>query len=67
MHDIYELADPPARREIPIYRPQDRIGSPYLHADRSKIIGIVETDASDEVRGFDKATPETEVIGDLRG
>ena len=65
MHDIYELADPPARREIPIYRPQDRIGSPYLQTDRNKIIGIVETDAGDEVRGFDKATPETEVIGDL--
>jgi acetyl-CoA hydrolase len=63
MHDIYEPADPPARREIPIYRPQDRIGSPFLHTDRAKIVGIVETDASDEVKGFDEATPETEAIG----
>ncbi|MGD0974122.1 MAG: succinate CoA transferase [Candidatus Korobacteraceae bacterium] len=63
MHDIYEPADPPARREIPIYRPQDRIGSPFLHADRAKIVGIVETDANDEVKGFDEATPETEAIG----
>ncbi|MGA2962103.1 MAG: succinate CoA transferase [Candidatus Korobacteraceae bacterium] len=63
MHDIYEPADPPARREIPIYRPQDRIGSPFLHADRAKIVGIVETDVIDEVRGFDEATPETEAIG----
>ena len=27
MHDIYEPADPPYRREIPIYTPSDRIGS----------------------------------------
>ncbi|MDR0863858.1 MAG: acetyl-CoA hydrolase, partial [Candidatus Symbiothrix sp.] len=26
MHDIYELADPPVRREIPIYKPSDKIG-----------------------------------------
>ena len=26
MHDIYEPADPPMRREIPIYQPSDRIG-----------------------------------------
>lgn len=28
MHDLYEPADPPNRREIPIYSPSDRIGSP---------------------------------------
>ena len=30
MHDIYEPADPPHRREIPIYKPSDRIGSPII-------------------------------------
>jgi acetyl-CoA hydrolase len=65
MHDIYEPADPPYRREIPIYRPQDRIGSPLVRVDPSKIAGIVETDAGDEVKGFDEATPETEAIGNL--
>ena len=43
MHDIYEPADPPVRREIPIYSPSDRIGSPYIKVDPSKIIGVVET------------------------
>ena len=43
MHDIYEPADPPARREIPVYTPSDRIGTPYLKVDPKKIVGIVET------------------------
>ena len=32
-HDIYQPADPPHRREIPIYRPSDRIGVPYIQVD----------------------------------
>ncbi|WP_314791095.1 acetyl-CoA hydrolase/transferase family protein [Tannerella forsythia] len=43
MHDIYEPADPPMRREIPIYQPSDRIGKPYVKVDPKKIVGIVET------------------------
>ncbi|MGP1463494.1 acetyl-CoA hydrolase/transferase family protein [Tannerella sp.] len=43
MHDIYEPADPPIRREIPIYQPSDRIGKPYVKVDPKKIIGVVET------------------------
>jgi len=43
MHDIYEPADPPHRREIPIYKPSDRIGTPYLKVDPNKIAGVVET------------------------
>ena len=30
LHDIYEPADPPYRKQIPIYTPSDRIGSPIL-------------------------------------
>lgn len=63
MHDIYEPADPPARREIPIYRPGDRIGSPLIYVDPSRIAGVVETDAPDETGGFDPPTPETDTIG----
>ena len=43
MHDIYEPADPPARREIPVYTPSDRIGTPYIKIDPKKIVGVVET------------------------
>ena len=43
MHDVYEPLDPPYRREIPIYKPSDRIGLPYVQVDPKKIIGVVET------------------------
>ena len=64
LHDIYEPADPPYRREIPIYRPSDRIGLPYIQVDPKKIVGIVETDAPDEVAGFADASPVTNKIGE---
>ena len=63
MHDIYEPADPPHRREIPIYAAADRIGSPVIKVDPSRIAGVVETAADDEITGFDEATPVTEKIG----
>jgi len=42
MHDIYEPLDPPLRREIPIYKPSDRIGTPVVKVDPAKIVGVVE-------------------------
>jgi succinate CoA transferase len=63
IHDIYEPADPPIRREIPIYRASDRIGTPLLQVDPAKIAGVVECELPDEGAGFDDATPETEKIG----
>ncbi len=33
LHDVYEPLDPPYRREIPIFKPSDRIGQP-LHPGR---------------------------------
>lgn len=44
IHDIYEPADPPVRREIPVYTPGDRIGVPYIQVYPGKIAGIVEPD-----------------------
>ncbi len=63
-HDIYEPADPPARREVPIYRVSDRIGSPMVKVDPSKIVGIVETNEPDETGGFDEPSAETRRIGE---
>ena len=63
MHDIYEPADPPHRGEIPIFHASDRIGSPIMTVDPSRIVGIVETERDDETGGYDAATPETETIG----
>ena len=51
------------RREIPIYKPSDRIGLPYIQVDPKKIIGVVETNWPDEARSFAAADPLTDKIG----
>jgi acetyl-CoA hydrolase len=48
MHDVYITRRPPHRREIPIFHPLDKIGTPYAMVDPAKILGIVETNAADE-------------------
>ncbi len=62
-HDIYEPADPPYRREIPVYAPSNRIGTPYIQVDPKKIIGIVETNKPDEARPFNDPDEVTTKIG----
>ncbi len=64
-HDIYEPEDPPHRREIPIYRPSDRIGSQTIHVDPDKIVGIVETDLEDRSKEFSVPGETTKRIGEL--
>ncbi len=63
IHDIYEPLDPPLRREIPVYKPSDRIGSPVLKVDPKKILCVVETKRPDEVGGFAPLDEVTEKIG----
>lgn len=62
-HDLYEPADPPLRREIPIYSPSDRVGSPTIKVDPRKIAGIVRTDTPDETGAFDEPDEVTNRIG----
>jgi acetyl-CoA hydrolase len=62
-HDIYEPADPPHRREIPVYSVSDRIGSPLISVSPSKIAGVVEVDVDDDPVEFSPATAVTEQIG----
>jgi len=63
-HDNYQPADPPHRREIPVYKPSDRIGSEIIKVDPAKIVGVVETDLPDETGGFDAPNPDTLKIGE---
>ena len=63
MHDIYLPLDPPHRREIPIYAPNDRIGRPTLKIDPSKVVGIVRTNSLDGVKSFTKPDAVSEKIG----
>lgn len=62
-HDIYEPKDPPHRREIPVYKPSDRIGVPVLKVDPKKILCVVETELPDEVGGFTPVDEVTAKIG----
>ena len=63
MHDIYEPADPPYRREIPIYTPSDRIGSDCVKVDPAKIVGVVRTDEPNEGGKFTPLDDVTMAIG----
>ena len=63
MHDIYMPLDPPYRREIPIYKPSDRIGSPVLKVDPAKVRGIIRTDSYDGVKDFTEPDAVSKQIG----
>lgn len=63
MHDLIVVADPPNRREIPIYKPSDRAGQEIIKVDPSKIVGVVLTNQADEVGGFAGTDEVTDRIG----
>ena len=63
MHDIYTPATPPARREIPIYEPMDRIGSPVLHVDPKKVVAVVDCHYKYGVQPFTPVDDVTKQLG----
>ncbi|OPZ74152.1 MAG: Propionyl-CoA:succinate CoA transferase [Verrucomicrobia bacterium ADurb.Bin474] len=63
-HDIYMPVNPPHRREIPIYKADDRIGTEVIKVDPSKIVGYVVNHQPDEVAEFKDSNPITEKIGE---
>lgn len=63
LHDIYLPLDPPNRREIPVYKPSDRIGVPTVKIDPEKIVGIVHSDSYDGIKGFTELDDVTLQIG----
>ncbi|MDD4754041.1 MAG: acetyl-CoA hydrolase/transferase family protein, partial [Desulfitobacteriaceae bacterium] len=50
MADIYTLNNPPYRQPIPLNKPDDRIGTPYISCPIEKIAAVVLTDIPDNVR-----------------
>lgn len=63
MHDVYYGTNlPPNRKPIPLAKPQDRIGEPYLRCDLNKIIAIVETHAPDRNSAFSKPDENSQRI-----
>ena len=64
LHDIYEMQDPPHRREIPIFSVKDRCGVATIKVDPNKIIGIDKTNRPDEIKEFSPVDEVTAQIGD---
>lgn len=63
IHDVYEPLDPPYRKPIPIENVGDRIGTPYIEFDASRLTGVVECNLPDEARAFKDSDPITDQIG----
>ena len=63
IHDIYEPEDPPMRREIPVYKPSDRIGQSFVKVDPKKIVGVVETNREPDGSKFAPLDDVTLAIG----
>jgi succinyl-CoA:acetate CoA-transferase len=51
-HDIYIPKDPPHREPIPILKPSDRIGVPYIPCPPDKIAAIVHSEVKDAQRSL---------------
>lgn len=63
MHDIYVPENPPYRKEIPIYKVNDRAGSTTIRTDPKKIAAIVQTNQRDNIAAFAPQTETTRQIG----
>lgn len=64
IHDIYTPATPPHRREIPIYEPSDRIGTPVLKVDPKKVVAVVECYYKYGVQPFTPIDETTAKLGE---
>jgi len=63
MHDIYYGHRPPPNcSPIPILKPDDRIGVPYLSCPQEKILAIVETHGSEESNVFSPSNEDSRLI-----
>ena len=52
LHDICEPADPPHRRELPVYTPADRVGHDCVRVAPEKIACVVISDRPTEISAF---------------
>lgn len=64
MHDSYVPLDPPNRLPLPLVKPEDRIGTPYIPCDLSKVAAIVPCDITDKVRSLGAIDDEAKAMGE---
>lgn len=63
MHDSYVPLDPPYRKAIPLEKPEDIIGTPYIPCELSKVAAIVPCDVTDKVRALGTIDADAEAMG----
>ncbi len=62
MHDVFTLERAPHTQIIPILRPDDRVGSPYIPCDPDKIVAVVRTDGPDVNQNLKAPDADMEAI-----
>ena len=63
MHDSYVPLDPPYRKPIPIEKPEDRIGTPYIPCKLDKLVAVVPCDITDKVRPLGEIDEDAKHMG----
>jgi acetyl-CoA hydrolase len=64
MHDIVMLENPPNRQVLHITKPSDRVGTPYVPIDLSKVVAVVESRYPDKGRAFTELDDSSGAIAD---
>ena len=62
MHDVFTLERAPHTQIIPIVKPDDRIGSPYIECDPDKIVAVVRTNGIDVNQNLKAPDADMEAI-----
>ena len=63
MHDSYVPLDPPCRKAIPVEKPEDIIGTPYIPCEVEKIVAVVACDITDKVRPLGAIDEDAQKMG----
>ena len=63
MHDSYVPLDPPNRGPIPVCKPEDIIGTPYVPVEVEKIVAVVPCDITDKVRPLGAIDEDAQKMG----
>lgn len=64
MHDIYSPRRVPDSEPIPIVRPNNRVGMPYIRCNPSKIAAVVITDIPDSTRHVARTSELSQTMAD---
>ena len=63
MHDSYVPLDPPNRKAIPVEKPEDVIGTPYIPCDLDRLVAVVPCDITDKVRPLGEIDEDAQKMG----